>query len=129
MFLSIEESPSTTAGASDRVARANIPACVRECPLKDVRLVVDVRVLRSMRTCPKRTVGWRGAPDSRPLRSDLYRPAHGASARVDTTPDDQGGRDLHGLVGQRWVKGKAAELDDAADRDRGGGRPDPGSQA
>ena len=43
-------------------------------------------------TCPKRTVGSGRAPDRRPLRSDLHRPAERLPARVDPPAHAEGGR-------------------------------------
>ena len=71
-------------------------------------------------TRPKRTVGSGRAPDRRPLRGLLHRPAVGVPARVDAARDAQVGRLGARPRGRRRVQ--AAQLDDAADRGRGRGR-------
>ena len=68
-------------------------------------------------TCPEGTVGWRGAPDRRPLRGHLLRPPERLPAGVHPAPDAEGRRLGARARGRRRVQ--AAELDDAADGDRG----------
>src|SRR6185437_2260843 len=71
-------------------------------------------------TCPGRPVGWPDAPDRRPLRGHLHRAAERAPAGVDP-PADAEGRRLRARA-RRRRRLQAAQLDDAADRDRGRGR-------
>ena len=81
-------------------------------------------------TRPKGAVRSRRAPHRRPLRGHLHRPAERRVARVDAAADAEGGRVGARPRGRRRLQ--AAELDDAADGDRGGGgaaRADRRSQA
>ena len=75
------------------------------------------RRVHTARKRPPEFIGWAGAPDRRPLRGSLLRTPERAPSRGAPVDHDQGRR--LGADSCRRRRLQAAQLDDAADRDRG----------